>query len=106
MPGLTFSNELISRDEGLHTDFACALYVHLRNKLPAMVVYEIVSEAVALEEEFCTQALRCGGVGGGGGGVFEWVGNWVCGCVGGEDGARMVGGEGEDVSGGRMCVYT
>lgn len=58
MPGLTFSNELISRDEGLHTDFACALYGHLRHKLPAMVVYEIVSEAVALEEEFCTQALR------------------------------------------------
>lgn len=58
MPGLTFSNELISRDEGLHTDFACALYGHLRHRLPAMVVYEIVSEAVALEEEFCTQALR------------------------------------------------
>jgi Ribonucleotide reductase, small chain len=34
MPGLTFSNELISRDEGLHTDFACQLYGHLRNRLP------------------------------------------------------------------------
>ena len=34
MPGLTFSNELISRDEGLHTDFACQLYLHLRNRLP------------------------------------------------------------------------
>ena len=49
MPGLTFSNELISRDEGLHTDFACQLYTQLRHGLPAARVYQIVREAVELE---------------------------------------------------------
>ena len=49
MPGLTFSNELISRDEGLHTDFACQLYTQLRHALPAARVYQIVREAVDLE---------------------------------------------------------
>ena len=49
MPGLTFSNELISRDEGLHTDFACQMYNELRNPLPESRVHEIVREAVDLE---------------------------------------------------------
>ncbi len=49
MPGLTFSNELISRDEGLHTDFACQLYTQLRHALPAARVYQIIREAVDLE---------------------------------------------------------
>lgn len=49
MPGLTFSNELISRDEGLHTDFACQLYMQLRQPLPAARVYQIIREAVELE---------------------------------------------------------
>lgn len=57
MPGLTFSNELISRDEGLHTDFACLLYKHVVNKLPKERVYQIVDEALQLEHEFFTEAL-------------------------------------------------
>jgi ribonucleoside-diphosphate reductase subunit M2 len=52
MPGLTFSNELISRDEGMHTDFACLLFKHLRNKPKREVVRKIISEAVVLEQEF------------------------------------------------------
>jgi ribonucleoside-diphosphate reductase subunit M2 len=43
MPGLTFSNELISRDEGMHTDFACLLYKHLNNKLSEERILEIIS---------------------------------------------------------------
>jgi ribonucleoside-diphosphate reductase beta chain len=57
MPGLTFSNELISRDEGLHCDFACELYSMLETKLPAERVYEIVDDAVSAEREFVTDAL-------------------------------------------------
>lgn len=57
MPGLTFSNELISRDEGLHTDFACLLYSLLNNKLSKERIAEIVTEAVALEKEFICDAL-------------------------------------------------
>jgi ribonucleoside-diphosphate reductase beta chain len=58
MPGLAFSNELISRDEGLHCDFACLLYTqHLVNKLPASQVAEIIQEAVEIEKEFIIDAL-------------------------------------------------
>ena len=58
MPGLTFSNELISRDEGLHCDFACHLYTkHLINRLPKDTVVEIIKDAVNLEKEFVTDAL-------------------------------------------------
>jgi ribonucleoside-diphosphate reductase beta chain len=58
MPGLSFSNELISRDEGLHCDFACLLYTnHLRNKLPESRVKEIITDAVIIEKEFVTDAL-------------------------------------------------
>ena len=57
MPGLTFSNELISRDEGLHCDFACLLYSKLLNKLPEPVIQEIISDAVSIEKEFVTDAL-------------------------------------------------
>ncbi len=58
MPGLSFSNELISRDEGLHCDFACLLYTkHLINKLPESKVQEIIADAVAIEKEFVTDAL-------------------------------------------------
>ena len=58
MPGLTFSNELISRDEGLHCDFACLLFNnHIVNKLPMERVMEIISEAVTIEKEFVTEAL-------------------------------------------------
>ncbi|CAN0141107.1 unnamed protein product [Ectocarpus sp. 12 AP-2014] len=57
MPGLCFSNELISRDEGLHTDFACLLFRKLVNKLPVERVAEIICDAVDIEKEFITSAL-------------------------------------------------
>ncbi|MEY4383257.1 MAG: Ribonucleoside-diphosphate reductase, partial [Bacteroidota bacterium] len=58
MPGLTFSNELISRDEGLHCDFACALYMdHIKNKISQEKIYEIILNAVEIEKEFVTDAL-------------------------------------------------
>ena len=57
MPGLTFSNELISRDEGLHCEFACLLYGMLQNKLPQEAVTSIIKEAVEIEKEFILDAL-------------------------------------------------
>ena len=58
MPGLTFSNELISRDEGLHCDFACLLYnEHIVNKLPVEQVRSIIADAVAIEKEFVVDAI-------------------------------------------------
>ncbi len=58
MPGLSFSNELISRDEGLHCDFACLLYNnHLVNKLPEENIVKIIKDAVEIEKEFVTDAL-------------------------------------------------
>lgn len=58
MPGLTFSNELISRDEGLHCDFACLLYTkHIINKLDKKIVAKIIKDAVEIEKEFVTDAL-------------------------------------------------
>ena len=59
MPGLTFSNELISRDEGTHTDFACLLYDHLKHRCSVDDVHHIVSEAVVIEKEFLIDALPC-----------------------------------------------
>jgi len=59
MPGLTFSNELISRDEGLHAEFACLLYGMLQHKLPEDVVHEIIRGAVRVEREFICEALSC-----------------------------------------------
>jgi len=58
MPGLTFSNELISRDEGLHTDFACLLYTnYIEKKLPEERVKQIIMDAVEIEKEFITDSL-------------------------------------------------
>lgn len=57
MPGLTFSNELISRDEGLHCDFACLMFKHLINKPSEQRVREIIVSAVKIEQEFLTEAL-------------------------------------------------
>ncbi|PIQ25504.1 ribonucleoside-diphosphate reductase [bacterium (Candidatus Blackallbacteria) CG17_big_fil_post_rev_8_21_14_2_50_48_46] len=57
MPGLSFSNELISRDEGMHTDFACLLYSQLQNRLAQGQIEEIIREAVTIEQEFVTDAL-------------------------------------------------
>merc|ERR1712173_405200 len=57
MPGLSFSNELISRDEGLHTDFACLMYKHLKNKCSTERVQSIINDAVLIEIDFLTNAL-------------------------------------------------
>ena len=58
MPGLTFSNELISRDEGLHCDFACHLYnEHIENKLSESTIREIIVSALEIEKEFILEAL-------------------------------------------------
>merc|ERR1711959_316892 len=59
MPGLTFSNELISRDEGLHAEFACMLYGMLQNQLPEDVAHDIIRGAVDVERKFICEALSC-----------------------------------------------
>ena len=59
MPGLTFSNELISRDEALHTEFAVLLYSKLQKKVKKQRVLEIIKEAVTIEQEFICEALPC-----------------------------------------------
>jgi ribonucleotide reductase beta subunit family protein with ferritin-like domain len=65
MPGLTFSNELISRDEGMHTDFACLLYSMLESdqRIPVDVINDIFKEAVAIEKEFIIDSLPCSLIG-------------------------------------------
>jgi ribonucleoside-diphosphate reductase subunit M2 len=62
MPGLTFSNELISRDEGLHTTFAVALY-HKQASVDVLTIHQIIKDAVALEKEFICEALPCSLIG-------------------------------------------
>jgi len=58
MPGLTFSNELISRDEGMHCDFACLLYnKHMQHKLPKEIVTKVITDAVEIEKEFVSDAI-------------------------------------------------
>jgi ribonucleotide reductase beta subunit family protein with ferritin-like domain len=59
MPGLTFSNELISKDEGTHCHFACLLYSYIKNKLKPDIIYNIIKEAVEIEKEFITEAIPC-----------------------------------------------
>jgi ribonucleotide reductase beta subunit family protein with ferritin-like domain len=59
MPGLTFSNELISRDEGLHTNFACLLYSKIENKLSNIEFIKIITEAVNIEKKFIIDSLPC-----------------------------------------------
>ncbi|XP_058194455.1 ribonucleoside-diphosphate reductase small chain [Rhododendron vialii] len=73
MPGLTFSNELISRDEGLHCDFACLLYELLNNKLSEERVRGIVADAVEIEREFVCDALPCALVGMNGDLMSEYI---------------------------------
>jgi len=63
LPGLTFSNELISRDEGLHTQFAVSLFHTLENKVSHETVHEIIKQAVELEKEFICDALPCSLIG-------------------------------------------
>lgn len=59
LPGLTFSNELISRDEALHTEFAILLYSKLNNKLPQTQIHNIIRESVQIEKHFITDSLPC-----------------------------------------------
>ena len=59
MPGLTFSNELISRDEALHTEFATLLYSKIVRRIPKKKLYEIIKEAVDIEKEFITESIPC-----------------------------------------------
>ena len=63
MPGLTFSNELISRDEGMHTDFACLLYSMLNNKLSHETINIIIRDAVEIEKEFIIESIPCNLIG-------------------------------------------
>ena len=63
MPGLCHSNELISRDEGLHTEFAVLMYKNLKNKPPKEEIYKIIEEAVSSEKEFITESLPCALIG-------------------------------------------
>ena len=63
MPGLTFSNELISKDEGMHCEFACALYEMIQNKLEEKTVHQIFKEAVEIEKEFIVDSIKCNMIG-------------------------------------------
>jgi ribonucleoside-diphosphate reductase beta chain len=63
MPGLTTSNEFISRDEGMHTDFACLLYSILKHKLSKTKAHKMIREAVKIEKEFITESLPCALIG-------------------------------------------
>ena len=63
MPGLCHSNELISRDEGLHTEFAVLMYSMLNDKPSKEIILEIIKEAVELEKEFITESLPCNLIG-------------------------------------------
>lgn len=73
MPGLCFSNELISRDEGLHCDFACLLFDILNYKVNTSIIVSIFKEAVAIEKEFITEALRCDLIGINSGMMCEYI---------------------------------
>ena len=63
LPGLTSSNEFISRDEGVHTEFACLLYSKLLNRLSTEEAHNLFKEAVTIEKEFITEALPCSLIG-------------------------------------------
>ena len=63
MPGLTFSNELISKDEGMHCHFACLLYSYIKNKLKPELIHEMIKEAVEIEKEFIIDSIPCAMIG-------------------------------------------
>ena len=74
MPGLSFSNELISRDEGLHCDFACMLYTdHIKNQLNPQDIYNIILDAVEIEKEFVSDALPVSLIGMNAGMMCEYI---------------------------------
>lgn len=59
LPGLSFANQLISRDESLHTEFACLLYSKIHNRVPQDIVYSMFDEAVDIEDRFINESIRC-----------------------------------------------
>lgn len=63
LPGLTFANQLIARDESMHTDFACLLYSKLDNKMSQDAIHEMVKEAVNIEKRFITESIPCSMIG-------------------------------------------
>ena len=63
LPGLTFSNELISKDEGMHCEFATLLYSKIQNRVEESIVHEIFKEAVEIEKEFITDSIKCNMIG-------------------------------------------
>jgi len=73
LPGLCFSNELISRDEGMHQEFAVELFNMLKNKLSGAVIEEIIRDAVTIEKEFITDALPCSLIGMNSGKMSEYI---------------------------------
>ncbi len=73
MPGLAFSNELISRDEGLHTDFACLLHRSLRRPTAPSRLLEIIQEAVSIECDFVTESLPVALIGMNGGLMVQYI---------------------------------
>jgi len=73
MPGLGFSNDLIARDEGLHTEFACLIYTTLKHKLTDDLVHEIVAGAVEVEQKFICDALPCNLIGMNAGQMTQYI---------------------------------
>lgn len=63
LPGLSFANQLIARDESMHTDFACLLYSHLLNRVPEETVRDMVKDAVDIERRFITESISCSMIG-------------------------------------------
>jgi ribonucleotide reductase beta subunit family protein with ferritin-like domain len=63
LPGLSFANQLISRDESLHTEFACMLYSKIKNRIPKEKVYEMIEDAVRIEKTFITESIPCNMIG-------------------------------------------
>ena len=73
MPGLTYSNELIARDEGMHTDFAALLYTYVVNRIPEEEVVMLFKEAVEVEHEFITESLPCRLIGMNANSMYEYI---------------------------------
>ena len=69
---LNFNNELISRDEGLHTDFACLMFRHLVNKSIQDRIYKIIKDTASIKCKFLTKALPCRLIGN----IFQLHGDW------------------------------
>jgi ribonucleoside-diphosphate reductase beta chain len=63
LPGLSFANQLIARDESMHTDFACLLYSKINNRLPRETVEKMIRDAVEIEKEFIIESIPCSMIG-------------------------------------------